>query len=864
MRPVNHKFFLTSPTQPVPLAFTDGVVIDATTGGLISSANNSATRKVALNGEKYLYFNVDYEYSGKSSKEASPFIQFYNSNNKILSTIYIGLSVIPVPNGAVYYAVNMCNDYLAYQFKDDNFFFLSLDEATPHYKKLTKKISKESNEMFYRNSLTGDITFHNKDFATISGMALTSKGMFVVAKADALVWYKQEFSKVDFEIDYFRQSAKLKIKTADAYTDVLAKKDRKFNITKIGAAHEWVYLRKKPSIQAYIMGGDTVSNFFSGVYDEADVTGVQDDFKTLVETNHFTYCQTAQEFEITGASDSRVNGVYAGVGGIYQNANGCEAVLYAYKQTGSNSSNAGMLYVYLPNGETYGVSNWVVAYNKDDFSGIDYEEMWTNYPQCIYLTGGSITGLWSDTTYATAVSGEITNVITSHILMRVLCDTPSIKLPSGTSKTTFSLPTEDFAYSGRNYNKVIGWESSSICASAITTSEPTEYGLNDYGEYFTDVFPTVARKVVPLCPGAWGNASIWWDYPTDFNALVTGGVNSMPVLIKHTYSLQTIISALLKKAGVPLLHTIKDSAFLYSSSDPTSRASDTWKNILIAPITNILKSDYTQAAQRGDISLEMIFEMLRKVFNCYWYIEGGHLKIEHLSFFINGLRYTSVSPKISIDLTTSQDQFNRVPYTYDQQKVSYDTKGLPSQYVFNYSEDTSETFTNVKLIMKNAPYADPSLGSEITVENFSADIDLMLLNPDNFNNDSFALLCPELVDNQPEGRIYSMQLYERMIVDDEGRSYKVTPQNLYASWLHLLRYHVDDIPSIQTENSLNVLINVIPTQKAFMAQSVKIPEALNIQPYQAVKTSVGTGLVESIDVELDTGVADIKLKHKPL
>lgn len=860
MKPVSHKFFLTSPTQPMPLVFTDGVVIDATTGSLFSSANNSATGKVALNGEKYLYFNVDYPYSGTATQDAKPFIQFYNSANAVISTVYIKGQVIEVPANAKKYAVNMRNDYPAFTFRDNNFFLLSLIEAQPHYKKLTKKISRESQQRFYRDTLTGDITFFGPDYDYIKGMDLFSEGLFFVVRADNTVWYSQKFTKVDFEIDHFRKSAKLKLKVADPYEQVTSKQGRQFNITKIGASHEWVYLRKKPLIQAYVMGGSTVSNFFSGVYEEAEVTEIQDDYKTLVTDNHFAYCATAQEFEITGAPENDANGVYSGTGGIYVNANGWEIQLLEVVTVAGQWS----LYVYRPGGSLFAVSTFVERYKPSDFSDLDIRG---TYPQCIYIVYPSYAeGIrFSPSRGGAVIEGmALKNLITSHVFMRVLCDSPTITKPNDSQIKTYDLPLEDFAYSGRNYNKCVGWESSDIYTTAITSSEPTEYGINDYNKYFTDVFPTGARKVVPLCPTSWGNASIWWDYPTNFSALATKGVNSWPVLIKHTYSLQTVIASLLRKAGIPLLHNKSDSKFLYGETDPTLRSNDKWKNILIAPITNILKSDYTQAAQRGDISLEMVFDMLRKVFNCYWYIENGHLKIEHISFFMNNLSYTAgIQSGISLDLTTLRDQFNKMHYTYDQQKVSYDTKELPSQFVFKYGDESSEVFTNVKLVMENAPYVDASLDSEVTIDNFSADIDMMLLNPDNFNNDSFALLCPEYVDITEDGRTYSMQLYERTLTDSEGRSYKVMPQNLYASWLHLLKYHIDDIPAVQVSNSLNIPINVIPTQQAFMSQTIRVPEALNIQPYQLIKTSVGTGQVESMEIELDTAIAEITLRHNP-
>lgn len=858
MKPLKYKFFLTSATQPMALVFKEGASIDPDTGFVAAGSNYAYTSKAPVGSLKYLYFNLPYDYKGSGA--IKPFIQFYNSSNKVVGNCPLYGAVIEVPTNADQYAVCIrTSDYPAYQFKDDNFFFLALDEANPHYKKLTKKVSKEGNEMFYRDSLTGDITFHNADFDAISGMALTSKGVFIITKGDKSFIYKQEFSKVDFEIDYFRKSAKLKLKTTDLYTDILAKRDKKFNITKIGAAMARVAIQQKPVIQLYAMGSDVVSSYYNGSYSEDAVSGPQDDFKTLVQDYHFAYCASVQEFEITEASDSAINGVYSGQGGVYTNANGCTAKILP-----ANSITAS-LYLYRPDGTLYGYTDNRSVYSADDFSGIKYDEMSANYPHCVYIIetiyddSGEVFHIATGDSQYETVSGKIKNIITSHIMGRILTairEGNIITTPGGSSVTTQDLREDDFAYSGRNYKSAIPFEAT-VYSTAVTSDKPTEYGFNDYNKYFTDDFSGAPGKVWPLGKSLWGNASIWYANPSNFKDLISTTASS--ALINDTYTLRTVINKLLEKSELPIEHRNADSKFLYDDTDPVLQTSR-WKNILLTPITNILKSDYTQAAQRGDISLEMIFDMLRKVFNCYWYIEDGRLKIEHISFFLNNKSYSVLTPTAKLDITTLTDQFNAIPYSYGQHKIAYDTKDLASQYIFSYPEETTEAFTNVKLNMQKVPYVDPSVDEEVKVEMFSADIDSMMLKPDDFNNDNLALLCPDLA---PTGG-YAFLLKEHTIQDDKNRSYKIYPQNWHASWIHLLNYHLADIPTLATTNSLGVILNVIPIQKAFAQQTIKLPEALSIEPYLGIKTDVGVGLVESIDTELDTGVAEIQLKHKPI
>lgn len=862
MKPLKYKFFLTSATQPMALVFKEGAYIDPDSGMVIASSNYAYTSKAPVGSLKYLYFNLPYDYKGSGT--IKPFIQFYN-NNKVVGNYPLYGAIIEVPTNADQYAVCIRTpDYPAYQFKDDNFFLLALDEANPHYKKLTKKVSKESNEMFYRDSLTGDITFHNADFDAISGMALTSKGVFIIAKGNKSFMYKQEFSKVDFEIDYFRKSAKLKLKTTDIYTDILAKRDKKFNITKIGAAIARVAIQQKPAIQLYVMGSSVISSYYNGSYSEDAVDSPQDDFKTLVKDYRFAYCASVQEFEIEGIPDSVLNGVYSGHSGSYSNANGCTATF----QTTSDTIN-GRLLLYLPDGSLYCYSKFTSKYNATDFSDISLTEMHEMYPHCIYFSSlpVDISGYTffrsvdnNVTSFANPVEGSIKNIITDHIVGRVISAVRggnTITIPGGSSVTTQDLREDDFAYSGRNYKSAIPFEAT-VYSTAVTSDKPTEYGFNDYNKYFTDDFSGAPGKVWPLGKSLWGNASIWYANPSNFKVLIRATVTNAP--INDTYTLQTVINKLLEKNELPIEHRNADSKFLYDDTDPVLQTSR-WKNILLTPITNILKSDYTQAAQRGDISLEMIFDMLRKVFNCYWYIEDGRLKIEHISFFLNNKSYSVfLTPTAKLDITALTDQFNAIPYSYGQHKLSYDTKDLASQYIFSYPEETTEAFTNVKLNMQKVPYVDPSVDEEVKVEMFSADIDSMMLKPDDFNNDNLALLCPDLA---PTGG-YAFLLKEHTIRDDKNRSYKIYTQNWHASWVHLLNYHLADIPTLATTNSLGVILNVIPIQKAFAQQTIKLPEALSIEPYLGIKTDVGVGLVESIDTELDTGVAEIQLKHKPI
>lgn len=92
----------------------------------------------------------------------------------------------------------------------------------------------------------------------------------------------------------------------------------------------------------------------------------------------------------------------------------------------------------------------------------------------------------------------------------------------------------------------------------------------------------------------------------------------------------------------------------------------------IAPKSNVLKGNYDQAAQKAEITFEQVMNMLRDCFRCYWYIDSNnHLRIEHISYFMKGLSYTS--PNIQLDLTKSMINLTR-KQVYMRKKLQATTK----------------------------------------------------------------------------------------------------------------------------------------------------------------------------------------------
>ena len=188
--------------------------------------------------------------------------------------------------------------------------------------------------------------------------------------------------------------------------------------------------------------------------------------------------------------------------------------------------------------------------------------------------------------------------------------------------------------------------------------------------------------------------------------------------------------------------TSEYSRFFYEGDTPTPIIPFDGSRVgyvpFIAPKSNVLKGNYDQAAQKAEITFEQVMNMLRDCFRCYWYIDSNnHLRIEHISYFMKGLSYTS--PNIQLDLTKKYDKFNNKAILYAQEATSYNKDDLSSRYEFNWMDDSTDTFDDMEVNV-NSVYIQSDKTEEINSEVFSTDIDLMLYAPDKFSNDGFVLM----------------------------------------------------------------------------------------------------------------------------
>lgn len=853
MIPPKYKFYIGKGThlnwvanrQLSPLNGT--YTIDIPSDGI---TNYWATDKIEIAEDEELYITV-----APISNARGGNICFYDASQNFIKYIDITKAgLIPKPSNALYFAIDINRyDGAIYDKKKSNEDFLfKLETVKPHYKTLNKKYAKETGQEFFRITIDGKITLVGEDYEKVSNANIEDTLLFIITKYDRSTgswngYYDSIFSKTDCKLDRSKKICELKANPLDAYTEIMNRYDNTYDLIKLAPALRKINLWKRSMIQVYVSGYNTITNIFSGTYWESDVNEAINDKNELINKYYFSYVGSSNEIEVSGAGISAVNGLYAGT-------------TAGYNTTWSNQDLSYTIYT-----ETHpGMTN----YNRDIILKRNSDDTILYRSSMYYIFGAQVTGT-SEVVLPAGASIEMVNVNNANdkfnlsnvflfmLYQRLLCDVDSVEDSEGI-KATYDLPIDDFATTDRNYKKCIGLKGGMFVATAKTVNEPTKYGQNDYGKYFTDNFVSPSSglgRPIPISRSTWINTSLWYIYSSLYEIWESSFRKQF--VLKNAYSISDAIKALLKKIDPSISHeaTSEYSQFLYANNCPIIVPQRFY--VYITPKSNVLKGEYDQAAQKAEITLEEIMKMLRDCFRCYWYIEDNKLKIEHIKFFMNGGSYTA-NTATQLDLTKLKDQFNKMQANYFQSEIEYDKDDLAARYEFSWMDDATELFGGLTLDVKSN-YVQQDNTEEISISQFSSDIDYMMFNPSSFSEDGFALLCPI---KKSDGS-FEVPIVSAGLKDEEGDNYSAIAQNWYASWAFLTStFYNYDMPAEKVECNMLPEFYIDDVKKC-MNHTIEVSIEDDLDERQLIKTSIGLGKIDEYSVNIDTRLAKIKLVYKP-
>lgn len=770
---------------------------------------------------------------------------FYDANYNVLD--YWGTNhnyadgIVTAPNNSVYiravYRTTLVENGTAYignMYSNDN--WIASRVCNPVYKDdLAKEFELETNQRFYRTKLSGKISFIRDDYDYINNQPFETQFQLLIRKSNdgGRTWgqnyFKGKFFKTDCEFDADNKKCTVQPDLLDDYNDVLAGLEKEYNLITLAPKINRVLFDKRPLIQVYIPGDSVVSCFLGGDYWEQDANAVNDR-NALINTYYFALCNLLKEINVTGSSNPNVNGLYTGRMSI-----------------GANNTFTGTLYPNNNNGFTIRASQ---EYRPPFFGIINYEIVRTsgNVVLFSYSRVSSGNQPWDNAKFDfTAVSGSGASgtpraeMTTYNIYARYLCDVEKIN-----DLTTYQLPTDDIVENNRNYHRAIGYAIAVGYISNNFSAQPTEYGLADNGQYFAPPYSIWGQKFFPIARSTWRYASIWFGFAL-FDWMLEEKARKQYTL-RDAYPVASCISVLLKQFAPGISHeaTAEYSQFLYGATNPISYQKF---ELLLTQKTNVLVGDYDRPAQKAPITLQQLTNMLRDCFRCFWYIEDGKFKVEHILWFRNGGSY-SANPGLTVDLTTLLNVRNGKTWGFASSKWSFDKVDMAERYQFEWMDDVTQPFEGspINILSK---FVTPGKIEEITVSNFTSDVDYMILNPSAISEDGFALFAA--VRDSKNNLVLPYRTFSAQGVD-------FVLQNYILSFYYLQpTYYVYDLPARRVEiNGSSTNAYGVERKKK---QTVTYPSIDDPDPMKLVKTPIGSGQINKISITLHSRMNKVTLMY---
>lgn len=707
----------------------------------------------------------------------------------------------------------------------------------PIYKDdLAKEYELETNQRFYRAKLSGKITFVRDDYDYINRQSFDNEFLYCIEKSDdgGRTWFQYfqgKFMKTDCTFTDYDKKVVVQPDAIDDYNDVLAGLEKEYDLITLAPTIQRITINKRPLIQIYVPGDSVVSCFLGGTNWEQDANATTDQ-NALVQTYHFALCNILKEIQITShGSPAVISGLYTG-----RMATGASADVFEGKLYPELNVN---YYIYITqqriNGLPFGAVAVEIRKQSDDTAMFRYTKITTSPFDTLEFDLTAVEG-------SGATGTMHADMKSYNIYARYLCDVEKIDVLN-----TYPLPADDIVDNNRNYRRAIGYAIDVAFISNNFSDTPTEWGLADNGKYFAPPYSIFGQTFYPIARSTWRYASLWFGfYLMDW---LLEEKARKEYTLRDAFPVASCISVLLNQIAPGITHaaTAEYSQFLYSGNNPISGLNF---RLLVSQKTNIINGEYQQPAQKAPTTLQQFTNMLRDCFKCYWFIEDGKFKIEHIKYFRNGGSYSG-GAILSHDLTKELNLRNGKPWAFNTSEYSFDKVDLPERYQFEWMDDVTAAFEGLP-IQVISKYVTPGKVEEINISNFTSDIDMMLLNPGNMSSDGFALFAAV----PPTSGSQWILPFTKQTVN--GVEYFL--QNGYLAFINLQSpYWLYDLPARRVSiNGSEVYANGIERKKK---QTFSFPANDDPNPMQLIKTYIGNGQVDKLSVNLCSRNIKATLKY---
>lgn len=170
---------------------------------------------------------------------------------------------------------------------------LTLTEVNPYYdSSLTKEFNLESGQKFFRESLSGKLTFVKVDYDFIMNKPFEHQFIIHIDKLQSngtylTDWFIGEFTKTDCNFDEDEKKIEVTPKPFDKYKKVVDSMDKEFNLIDLSPDVVPVKATLQPLLQIFTPFSNSLTNVLSGYQFEQPIT--QEPFlQNLIDIHKFT------------------------------------------------------------------------------------------------------------------------------------------------------------------------------------------------------------------------------------------------------------------------------------------------------------------------------------------------------------------------------------------------------------------------------------------------------------------------------------------------------------------------------------------------------------------------------------------------
>ncbi len=494
---------------------------------------------------------------------------------------------------------------------------------------------------------------------------------------------------------------------------------------------------------------------------------------------------------------------------------------------------------------------------------LEQKEIQINVPPVlqIYMLGDRfVTNYWQGETWTTEVEpttdvGALQNMCFSYYGRFEPFSTTYIYARKLSSSSGTQYADDDF-----NFNKMAYKYATTIDYMTLkihntytynVSDTPTEYGAQYVngvatGKYYTLPLDT-NYAYTPWSRNRWDTVSYWiatakanttdFDDNTQISSL---RVNTIGALIRGLISANNL--------NINFLDTAAYSEFLFDNPNPITGWAGGW-NFNFAAKSNVIKLGADSQATKVPCTLGTIFNFLKNALNVYWSIEnvGGAsiLRLEHISYYKNGGNYSG-TPTTQYDLTTMINPRNNKPWAFGQYQYQFEKYQMPQFVKWEWMDESDELFDGTGFMCKSK-YVQSGNTESITVANVTSNIIKMFMQGDNFSLDGLAVIWTAAND----------QTDYYYFTRNTGGNWRV-PNGQLSMWYLQQSVLLYDAPCEIIEVSGAEHQNVDYKRTKYSEATFPADYA---DANQHIKTAIGDGAVDTLEINLVSHSIKVKLKY---